>query len=300
MELRHLRYFVAIAEEGSFSRAAERLWVAQPGLSTQIRRLERELDIQLFERHTRGVDLTEAGELFLERARAALVATDAAFAVGHDLAAGIVGSVRVGIATETAWHLVPELLDTFSREWPKIELTVYETYAGTLLRDLQDGRLDVVIAPSVGGSAELRSLRLGREPWFVLAAPPHRLAAADGAVTARELHDEQLVVTGHRDGAAYDRAVLETLSELGVTPVIRRGGSRPALFAGVASGEAVALTTSPAAVARDVVVRPLHPTRRLEFALLWRDATPAPAVEHFIDAAKTTAEPARPVLRAVA
>ena len=71
MELRHLRYFVAIAEEGSFTRAAERLWVAQPGLSTQIRRLESELGVQLFERHTRGVDLTDAGALFLERARTA-------------------------------------------------------------------------------------------------------------------------------------------------------------------------------------------------------------------------------------
>ena len=69
MELRHLRYFVAIAEERSFTAAAERLWVAQPGLSTQIRRLETELGVRLFERHARGVDLTEAGALFLERAR---------------------------------------------------------------------------------------------------------------------------------------------------------------------------------------------------------------------------------------
>ena len=69
MELRHLRYFVAVAEERSFTRAAEKLWIAQPGLSTQIRRLEAELGIRLFERHTRGVNLTEAGELFLDRVR---------------------------------------------------------------------------------------------------------------------------------------------------------------------------------------------------------------------------------------
>src|SRR5205085_9258967 len=103
MELRHLRYFVAIAEERSFTRAAERLWVAQPGLSTQIRRLESELGVQLFERHTRGVDLTDAGELFLERARTTLVAADAARATGQDLEAGLVGRLRFGIGTGAGW-----------------------------------------------------------------------------------------------------------------------------------------------------------------------------------------------------
>jgi DNA-binding transcriptional LysR family regulator len=82
MELRHLRYFVTIAEERSFTRAAERLWVAQPGLSTQMRRLEAELGVQLLERHSRGVELTPAGELFLERARVALAAAETAAATG--------------------------------------------------------------------------------------------------------------------------------------------------------------------------------------------------------------------------
>src|ERR1700750_2718789 len=104
MELRHLRYFVAIAEERRFTRAAERLWVAQPGLSTQIRRLESELGTQLFDRHTRGVDLTDAGEVFLERARTALAAADAAGATGRDLEEGLVGSIRLGIVPGAGWQ----------------------------------------------------------------------------------------------------------------------------------------------------------------------------------------------------
>ncbi|HME04603.1 MAG TPA: LysR family transcriptional regulator, partial [Solirubrobacteraceae bacterium] len=103
MELRHLRYFVAIAEERSFTRAAERLWVAQPGLSTQIRRLERELGMRLFERHTRGVDLTAAGELFLEHARAALAAADLARATGDDIQSGVVGTLRLGLSSAPRW-----------------------------------------------------------------------------------------------------------------------------------------------------------------------------------------------------
>ena len=109
MELRHLRYFVAIAEERSITRAAERLWIAQPGLSTQVRRLEAELGIQLLHRHTRGVELTGAGEVFLERARATLAAAEEARSTGRELEAGLVGSLRVGIATE-----LPTLCSTSS------------------------------------------------------------------------------------------------------------------------------------------------------------------------------------------
>src|SRR6476659_6430412 len=158
MELRHLRYFVAIAEERSFTRAAERLWVAQPGLSTQIRRLEGELGVQLFERHTRGVDLTPAGELFLERARLTLAAADVAGATGRDLQAGATGTLRLGIATEAHCHRVPLLLQRFAGERAGVELTVLEAYGGTLWRDVRDGRLDGMLAPTGFGAVDLRSL----------------------------------------------------------------------------------------------------------------------------------------------
>ena len=299
MELRHLRYFVAIAEERSFTRAAERLWVAQPGLSTQIRRLESELGVQLFERHTRGVDLTGAGELFLERSRTALAAADAARATGRDLEAGLVGSVRLGLATGAGWPGTSALLGEFGRERPAVELTVVESYSGTLLRDLRDGRLDAMIAPSVFGSAELRRVRLGREPWLVLAGPSHRLAGS-GPVAAPELEGERFVVTGHRDGAAYDRFVADTLAALGVTAALERGGPGPAVLAAVAAGDALAQTTRPDATIGGVVARPVSPARRVEFALLWRDETPAPALGELIRCAETGAGAPRPMLAAVA
>src|ERR1700760_4076688 len=139
MELRHLRYFVTIAEERSFTRASERLWVAQPGLSTQIRRLEAELGVRLFERHARGVDLSEAGTLFLERARATLAAADAASATGSDLKDGVVGSLRLGLATPARWLGTAALLERFARERDGVELTVLEGDGGTLWHDLRDG-----------------------------------------------------------------------------------------------------------------------------------------------------------------
>src|SRR4051812_13872033 len=299
MELRHLRYFVAIAEERSFTRAAERLWVAQPGLSTQIRRLESELGVQLFDRHTRGVDLTDAGELFLERARTALAAADVARSTGHDLEEGLVGSVRLGIVTGVGRPGTSALLGHFGRERPAVELTVVETFGGTLLRDLRDGRLDAMIAPSEFGSAELPRVRLGREPLLVLAGRGHRLAGA-GPVAAAELEGQRFVVTGHRDGAGYDRLVADTLGALGVTAALERGGPGPAALAAVAAGDALALTTTSDAAIDGVMARPVSPTRRVEFTLLWRDETPAPALNELIRCAEARAGAPRPMLAAVA
>jgi len=303
MELRHLRYFVAIAEERSITRAAERLWIAQPGLSTQVRRLEAELGIQLLHRHTRGVELTGAGEVFLERARATLAAAEEARSTGRELEAGLVGSLRLGIATELPARFVPSLLAGFGRDRPDVELTVFESYSGTLLRDLRDARVDAVLGPAGAGSAELRSVPVGSEPWVVLVSPGHRLARP-GPIGAGELDGEAVVITGHRDGAAYDRAVSELLGGLAVQPVLRRGGPGPALYAPVAAGDAIALTTAPAAAGGAFVVRALTPVRRVRFALFSREETPAPALRELIRAGRATTtptpEPARPVLQVVA
>jgi DNA-binding transcriptional LysR family regulator len=288
VELRHLRHFTVIAEAGSFSRAAERLWLGQPALSSQIRRLETELGLQLFERRPRGVELTEAGELFLERARTALVALDAAQATGADFAAGLVGSVRVGITSEVRSSLLASLLHDFGQTRPDIEVTTIEAHSGTLLRSLADRRLDVVVAPSSFGPADLRRTQLGREPWVVLIGAGHRLAAP-GPIVAAELDGEQVIVTGHRDGAAYDRVVVETLTGAGATPVLVRAGPGPALYRPVCDGQAVALATDASATHAGLVARPLDPPRRVPFALLAGDEEPVPALAGLIRAAKATA-----------
>jgi DNA-binding transcriptional LysR family regulator len=294
MELRHLRYFVAVAEERSFTRAAERLWVAQPGLSSQIRRLEEELGIKLFERHTRGVDLTAAGEVLLGRARATLAAADEARATGADLEAGLLGSIRLGVAACAQWGGLSPLLERFATSHPGVELTVVEAYGGTLLRDLRDGRLDALVAPSAFGSAEFARLRLGLEPWIVLVGDGHRLAST-GPISGDEVEGEQIVITGHRDGAGYDLEVTDTLEALGVNPRVMRGGPGPALFAAVADGTALALSTAATSKANGVVGHPLLPARELTFELFWRDALPAPTLVELIRTAESAPQlPAEP------
>jgi DNA-binding transcriptional LysR family regulator len=298
MELRHLRYFVAIAEEHSFTRAAERLWIAQPGLSSQIRRLEAELGVQLFQRHARGVDLTEAGALFLDRAREALAAVERAGRTGSDLESGLAGSIRLGLAAGTPWPGGSELLAGFGRDHPGVDVTVVETDAGALLRDLRDGRLDAVLAPTAHGGAELSRAPLGSQPWSVLIGAGHPLAG-EGPLPALRLHGEPFVISGHRDGAGYDRAVAETLAGLGIEPVLQRGGPGPALYAAVTAGEALALTTG-AEAPTGTVLRPLAPERRLAFELLWRDEEPSGALGALIGSARRHGAPAGRRLAAVA
>jgi len=281
LELRHLRYFVAIAEEGSFTRAGERLWVAQPGLSTQIRRLEAELGVKLFERHTRGVDLTEAGELFLERVRLALTAVETASATGRDLEAGLIGSLRLGVAGGARWRLTSDLLQRFTRERPGVELTLLEGHGGTLWRDLRDRRLDAVLAPAGHASPDLRTMELGSEPWVVLMGTGHPIAGI-GALAASALEGERIAVTGHRDGAAFDRAVSDLLAELGVAAELVPAPPGLALHAEVAETGVVALTTAPEALPAGVIARRLDPHRTLSFELLSRDEEPSPALAAFI------------------
>ena len=281
MELRHLRYFVAIAEERSFTRAAERLWVAQPGLSTQIRRLESELGVQLFERHTRGVDLTDAGGVLLERARAALSAADAAADTGRDLEAGLLGRLRVGLSSDARWHGTPTLLAQFARDHDGVELLVLEGSGGTLWGDLRDGRVDALLAPSAFASPDLDALDLGFEPWVVLVGGGHRLAGS-GPVQAGDLHGERIVVTGGRDDAAYVRAGADVLASLDVAADVAAAGPWPVLLARVAAGEAPMLTTGAAALPPGVTARPLRPRRSLGFQLLWRQERSSPTLSAFI------------------
>ncbi len=281
MELRHLRYFVTIAEEGSFRRAAERLWIAQPGLSTQIRKLEDELDVKLFERHPHGVTLTGAGTLFLERARATLSAADIAGATGHDLELGLAGKVNLGVACGARWQLTSAVLEEFARERSRVEFGVLEGLGGTLWRDLRDGRLDAVIAPSCFASGDLRRLTLGNEPWVVLMGTSHRLAGI-GRLAAIDLDGEHVAVAAHRDGAGYDRVIADLLDELGVSATFVPVGPGPAIYRAVAKGEVLALTTAPEALPPGVLARPLDARSTLGWDLLWRDEPATPALAEFV------------------
>jgi DNA-binding transcriptional LysR family regulator len=303
MELRHLRYFVAVAEERSFTRAAERLWIAQPGLSQQIRGLERELGVMLFERLSRGVELTDAGELFLPKAHRAIAAADEALATGRAAGAGLAGHLRIGISTHARWDLAPLLLESFRAQRPGVELSVVEAQCGTLVRDVRDSRLDVAVILGPVTLPLVESAPLWDGPVAVALSRRHAMADKE-RITAADLDGHVVAVSGDRGGVSYDRLVDGLLTSFGVRFDLLHAGYGPAMLAPVRSGAAVALTTGGVDGRGDVVLRPLEPAATFRFDVAWRSGDVPPALEGFLETARSTAATAghsrRPVGLALA
>ena len=157
MELRHLRYFVAVAEEGHVTRAAERLGMQQPPLSQQIRALEREVGAQLFRRKPRGMELTAAGHAFLTDAQAILAHVTHAFATTRRTARGEQGRIGVGFTSSAPFHpFVPRVIRAFREAFPLVSLSLEEGGTSELVDALRDERLDAVFIRS--RATDLRGL----------------------------------------------------------------------------------------------------------------------------------------------
>src|SRR5215467_80511 len=146
MELRHIRYFIAVAEEGRIAWAAERLGMQQPPLSQQIKALERELDVQLFRRKARGVELTEAGRAFLDNARTMLAQLDHTCETTRRTARGEQGRICVGITPSGPFHpFVPRVIRAFRQAYPLVSLTLEEHTSNELVDHLRNERIDAAI-----------------------------------------------------------------------------------------------------------------------------------------------------------
>jgi DNA-binding transcriptional LysR family regulator len=195
MELRHLRYFVAVAEELHFGRAAERLRIAQPPLSRQIRDLEREIGTPLFERVPRGVELTSAGRAFLPEARLTLAQAERAQRSAQRAARGETGRLRVGFV-EAATHsgILPDVLSFFRAHLPSVGLSLFELDALRQAEAFQDGRIDIGLlhSPPLDAARWLRVEPIYREP-VILALPKVHSLASRARLTLGALAEESFV-----------------------------------------------------------------------------------------------------------
>ena len=274
MDLRHLRYFVAVAEELHFGRAAERLTMAQPPLSQAIRRLEAELGVELLHRSTRRVGLTDAGRAYLDRARTILGEVDEAAHEARRVAAGAVGHLAIGCVGSATYSLLPAISRGLSRELPGVDFS----FRGEMLvpdqaAALRNGEIDVALLrpPIADPALTVRPLRRDR---LVVAAPADHPLAALPRPAAADLADADLIVhSADRRSVMYD-VVLGLFHDAGVEPRIRHEvGETSTLITLVAGGLGVAVVPEPVSVlALDgVVYRPLaRPAAHVDLAIAHR------------------------------
>ena len=204
MELRLLRYFVAVAEEQHFGRAATRLHMAQPGLSHQIRRLERELGAQLFLRTTRRVEITDAGKVLLGDAQQILAHADRASAAVAQAVQGEVGLVRIGFVSSAALAITPRLAHALHERVPGLTLQLDELTTERQLDLLRDGALDVGLVREVVAAPGLVVEPLLRERLYLALHHSHRLAAHRSVALAQLAGEPFIVFPRERVSLLYD------------------------------------------------------------------------------------------------
>jgi LysR family hydrogen peroxide-inducible transcriptional activator len=241
MELQQLRYFCAIADTGSFTRAARQTHVSQPSLSQQIRKLEDELGVRLIDRLGRNVQLTELGRSFLPRARAVLRDLEAARSDVVERKASISGPIAVGVIPTIAPYFLPPILAAFTRKYPEARVTVVEETTPLLLEKLRAGAMDVAIAalPLQARSHEFQSYPLKIEKLFAVLPKQHTLAKRR-TVSLGELQDDSFVLL--RDGHCFRETAFAACKRARVNPkIVFESGQFSSILSMVSAGLGVSI-----------------------------------------------------------
>jgi DNA-binding transcriptional LysR family regulator len=279
---RRLGYFVAVAEELSFTRAAERLHMAQPPLSQQIALLEKELGATLFDRSRRTIRLTPAGAALLPEARRLLADLDETTRMVRRVAGGAVGRLAVGFVPSAINGALADLLRTYRGRHPDVELTLREMAPDPLLRALHDGRLDVAVLYMPLGEPDLAWRRLASEELLLALPEGHPAAGPDGTggtpVTLADVAREPFVLPEQHDVPGLHGAVTALFADAGIAPKVAQRGVwlMQTVLGLVAAGVGLAVVPSSVAALRRAGVT-LHPIRsadrpahRVDLAAVWQ------------------------------
>jgi DNA-binding transcriptional LysR family regulator len=288
MELRQLRYFVAVAEELHFRRAAARLHVSQPPLSHQVQQLESELGCRLLARTRRRVELTPAGEVFLHDARLVLAELDGAVAAARRISAGQTGRLRINFVGSALLSIVPLAVQRFRAARPAVEIELRERPTADQLRALAAGAVDAgLVRPPIDLTDELSARVVLRERSVAALPAEHALARLRRVPLAR-LAAEPLVLFPRSQAPGFHDLLVASLTTGGRPPQVVQYAPETTTIVGlVAAGIGVSLV--PESVARlgleGVVYRPVAGAPGAELAAVTRAGEPAPLVEAFIEQA---------------
>jgi DNA-binding transcriptional LysR family regulator len=289
VELRHLRYFIAVAEELNFSRAAERLHMAQPPLSAAIRQLERDLGVELFARTTREVRLTDAGRAFLRGARRTLADAERAAEDAKRAADGELGQLRIAYSWSTRFETLPALGRAFRASHPDVELLSQEMWNARMPAAFGSGSIDVALSLCPEIAAELELAPIHSERLVALVPEAHPVARED-AIPLSALADEDFILFPREIAPRLHDAFVAIYRRAGFEPRVRNESFHTGWDLGVLT-DIPAVAMAPESVARGlpdgiVAVTLSEPTDSLETCLMWRADDTSPAVAAFVAVAR--------------
>jgi DNA-binding transcriptional LysR family regulator len=293
VELRHLRYFVALAEDLHFGRAARRLNIVQPALSKQIVALERELRVSLFIRTKREVRLTEAGQALYAEARDILQRAEHATDTAKLTAAGGVGSLAIGFIGPAMWNILPSLLREHRSRFPGMHFRLYEMTSGPIIQQVRDGILDAGFIRPFGHDEALEIRTVWSEPFAIAVPEDHPLAREEVVDLATAADETFVLVSRAQSPGLFDQCLALCQSYGFSPPVIEEGNTGGAMFGMVAAGLGVTVVPESAALVPwpGLAFRPLTKREpRLELAVVYRRNNSSTALASFLETVEAVVE----------
>jgi DNA-binding transcriptional LysR family regulator len=292
MELRHLRYFVTVAEELHFGRAAQRLQIAQPPLSQQIRQLEEELGVQLFHRTKRSVQLTEAGQLFLEEACQILTRAEQAIQIVQRADRGETGRLTLGFVGSATYSILPGVLKVFRRRFPEVLLSLHEMTTTQQVQALHEDRIHLGFVRPPIYEQELMIESILKEPFVAVLPEFHRLAN-ETQISLLTLANDPFILFPRYLGSGFYDQIVNMCQQVGFQPqVAQEAIQMQTIISLVAAELGVALV--PASVQNlqrvGVVYKALaESTSQVELAMIWRPDKISSVLQKFLEVTRQVA-----------
>lgn len=290
MELRHLKYFQAVAEELHFGKAAVRLKMAQPPLSLQIRQLEEEMGVALFLRTKRSVELTEEGKVFLEKVYPLFESLDKAIETVKMVSRGEVGEIVIGFIATAAYDILPIIIKHYRIQYPGIHVVLKQLTTSEQLKALQEGTIHIAILSEPKESNEINFELIRKEPLVVALPKEHSLAAKTSSIELINLSNEPFVLTRRTANQNYYDAVINCCYQEGFSPQIEQEtGEMSTVISLVAAGIGIALVPASMQLLlqNDVVYQKIKNNKfNTVTAFAWRSENQSPIVHAFIDLVK--------------
>jgi DNA-binding transcriptional LysR family regulator len=286
MELRQVRYFVAVAEECHFSRAAKKIGIAQPALSQQIKQLEQELGGELFTRTKRHVSITDAGKVLLTEAKLLLAQADHAKKTVEDAFSGTVGELVLGFVESATWTVLPRSLAVYRRLYPNVKVLLQPLHTVNQVHAIRDGKIDIGILGTPIEDSTMSIYTLKKESYIVALAKNHHLVSK-AKINVKDLAHESFITTVREVGASYYDSMIKVCMDADFNPsIIQTATDMQTVLALVSSGLGIALINDSAKhIRNDVVYKPLFGTNQqaYQMSFAWRTENESQVVKNFLN-----------------